>query len=99
MSMSSVLATTTRGNLYLQHAKDPGGGLIWTNITWGRHKIIGGGQFFAVSPHKNKQCTYFVSASGSLLEFNVLSIVVQREDGSHVFTSSKDFASRKIGRT
>ena len=56
---------------------------------------MGGGQFFAISPHENKQCTYFVSASGSLLEFNVLSIVVQREDGSHVFTSSKDFASRK----
>ena len=50
---------------------------------------------FAVSPHENKQCTYFVSASGSLLEFNVLSIVVQREDGSHV-SNGKDFASGKL---
>ena len=94
VSMSSVLATTTRGNLYLQHAKDPGGELIWTNITWGRHKVIGGGQFFAISPHENTQCAYFVSASGSY-GVQCTCIVVQREDGSHVFTSSKDFASRK----
>lgn len=95
LSMSSVLATTTKGNLYLRHAKDPGGAQIWTNVTWGRHKIIGGGQFFNAGPSENKQHAYFVSATGSLLEFNILSIVVQRDDGNHIFTSPKDFAKSK----
>ena len=55
LSMSSVLATTTKGNLYLRHAKDPGGEQVWTNVTWRRHKIIGGGQFFNLGPSENKQ--------------------------------------------
>ena len=93
LSMSSVLATTTKGNLYLRHAKDPGGEQVWTNVTWRRHKIIGGGQFFNLGPSENKQYAYFVSATGSLLEYNILSIVVQRDDGAHIFTGRRGFAS------
>ena len=44
LSMSSVLATTTK-DLYLRHARSRWE-QVWTNVTWRRHKIIGGGQFF-----------------------------------------------------
>ena len=60
-------------------------------MTMPGHYIVGGGQYYQHGANGKVFCS-FVSAQGSLLEYNLLPIVLIDElGGSHRFATSQDF--------